>query len=78
MPPPGESRAAAWRMLMMCAIYIMTLAQSPEGATHGGCVINHECANGFNLVFICNYFTECTAAANPARNLARARLGQIF
>jgi len=34
VPPPGE-----WRMLMTCAIYAMTLAQSPEGATHGGCVI---------------------------------------
>ena len=32
--PPGE-----WRMLMICVIYAMTLAQSPEGATHGGCVI---------------------------------------
>ena len=39
MSPPGESRAAAWRMLMICVIYAMTLAQSPEGATHGGCVI---------------------------------------
>jgi len=34
MPPPGE-----WRMLMICVIYAMTLAQSTEGATHGGCVI---------------------------------------
>jgi len=34
VPPPGE-----WRMLMICVIYAMTLAQSPEGATHGGCVI---------------------------------------
>jgi len=34
LPPPGE-----WRMLMICVIYAMTLAQSPEGATHGGCVI---------------------------------------
>jgi len=34
VPPPGE-----WRMLMICVIYVMTLAQSPEGATHGGCVI---------------------------------------
>jgi len=33
VPPPGE-----WRMLMICVIYDMTLAQSPEGATHGGCV----------------------------------------
>jgi len=33
VPPPGE-----WRMLMICVI-AMTLAQSPEGATHGGCVI---------------------------------------
>ena len=49
VPPPGE-----WRMLI-CVIYAdsaagygnqnqsqnsaMTLAQSPEGATHGGCVI---------------------------------------
>jgi len=24
---------------MICVIYAMTLAQSPEGATHGGCVI---------------------------------------
>jgi len=39
VPPPGESRAAAWRMLMIYVIYPMTLAQSPEGATHGGCVI---------------------------------------
>ena len=41
VPPPGESRAATWRwrMLMICVIYAMTLAQSPEGATHGGCVI---------------------------------------
>jgi len=35
VPPPGESRAAAWRMLMICVLYAMTLAQSPEGATHG-------------------------------------------
>ena len=28
-----------WRMLMICVIYDMTLSQSPEGATHGGCVI---------------------------------------
>jgi len=34
VPPPGE-----WRMLMICVIYAMTLAQSPEGATHGGCII---------------------------------------
>ena len=34
VPPFGE-----WRMLMICVIYAMTLAQSPEGATHGGCVI---------------------------------------
>jgi len=34
VPPPGE-----WRMLMICVIYDMTLSQSPEGATHGGCVI---------------------------------------
>jgi len=34
VPPPGE-----WRMLMICVIYAMTLAQSLEGATHGGCVI---------------------------------------
>jgi len=34
VPPPGE-----WRVLMICVIYAMTLAQSPEGATHGGCVI---------------------------------------
>jgi len=27
-----------WRMLMLCVIYDMTLAESPEGAT-GGCVI---------------------------------------
>jgi len=41
MPPPGESRVppGEWRMLMICVIYAMTLAQSPEGATHGGCVI---------------------------------------
>jgi len=38
MPPLGESRAAAWRMLMLSVIYDMTLSQSPEGAT-GGCVI---------------------------------------
>ena len=30
---------AIWRMLMICVIYATTLAQSPEGATHGGCVI---------------------------------------
>jgi len=35
MPPTGK-----WRMLMICVIYAMTLAQSPEGATHGGCVIH--------------------------------------
>ena len=34
VPPPGD-----WRMLMICVIYAKTLAQSPEGATHGGCVI---------------------------------------
>ena len=34
VPPPGE-----WRMLMICEIYAMTLAQSPEGATHGSCVM---------------------------------------
>ena len=34
-----KRRAAAWRMLMICVIYDMTLSQSPEGATHGGCVI---------------------------------------
>ena len=34
VPPPGE-----WRMLMICVIYAMTLAQSAEGATHGGCVM---------------------------------------
>ena len=50
-----QRRAAAWRMAMLiCVIYAMTLlldmaiptqnyamtlAQSPEGATHGGCVI---------------------------------------
>jgi len=34
VPPPDE-----WRMLMICVIYAMTLAQSPDGATHGGCVI---------------------------------------
>jgi len=34
VPPTGE-----WRMLMICVIYAMTLAQSPEGATHGGCII---------------------------------------
>jgi len=28
-----------WRMLTICVIYAMTLVQSPEGATHGGCVI---------------------------------------
>ena len=39
VPPPGE-----WQMFMICVIYAMTLAQSPEGATHGGCVINHELA----------------------------------
>jgi len=33
-----KRRAAAWRMLI-CVIYAMTLAESPEGATHGGCVI---------------------------------------
>ena len=51
VPPLGESRAAAWRMLMLCVIYddsfavtrgrhviyATTLADSPEGA--GGCVI---------------------------------------
>ena len=34
VPPPGE-----WRMLMICVIYAMTIAESPGGATHGGCVI---------------------------------------
>jgi len=34
VPPHGE-----WRMLMICVIYAMSLAQSPEGATQGGCVI---------------------------------------
>jgi len=43
VPPLGESRAAAWRMSMICIIYATTLAQSPEGATHGGCVIK-SCA----------------------------------
>jgi len=52
VPPLGESRAATWRMLMLCVIYddsfaitrgrhviyAMTLVESPEGAT-GGCVI---------------------------------------
>jgi len=33
VPLPGE-----WRMLI-CVIYAMTLAQSPEGAMHSGCVI---------------------------------------
>jgi len=33
VPPPGE-----WRMLT-CVIYAMTRAEPPEGATHGGCVI---------------------------------------
>jgi len=37
VPPLGESRAE-WRMLMLCVIYDMTLAESPEGA-NGGCVI---------------------------------------
>jgi len=46
VPPPGE-----WRMLMICVIFAMTLVESPEGATNGGCVIKHELANGFNLVF---------------------------
>ena len=39
VPLPGESRAAAWQKLMICVIYAMTLAQSPDSATHGGCVI---------------------------------------
>jgi len=39
VPPPGESRAAAWQMLEICVIYAMTLAQSPEGTTHRGCII---------------------------------------
>ena len=41
VPPLGESRAAAWRMANVddCVIYDMTLSQSPEGATHGGGVI---------------------------------------
>ena len=36
-----KRRAAAWRMANVddCVIYDMTLSQSPEGATHGGCVI---------------------------------------
>jgi len=42
-----KRRAAAWRkscrrlanVWMICVIYDMTLSQSPEGATHGGCVI---------------------------------------
>jgi len=29
VPPPGK-----WRMLMICVIHAMTLAQSPDGATH--------------------------------------------
>ena len=29
---PLQRRAAAWRMLMICVIYAMTLAQSPEVA----------------------------------------------
>jgi len=33
VPPPGE-----WRMLMICVIYAMTLAESAVGASHGGCV----------------------------------------
>jgi len=33
VPPPGE-----WRMLI-CVIYAMALAESPQGATHGDCVI---------------------------------------
>jgi len=33
-----KRHAAAWRMLI-CVIYAMTLAESPEGAMHGGCVI---------------------------------------
>jgi len=59
VPPPGE-----WRMLMICVVYAMTLAQSPEGATHGSCVINHERANGFNLVI--TYYL-IFFEANPAR-----------
>jgi len=55
VPPLGESRAAAWRMANVdlrnlrydCAAgygnptqnYAMTLVESPEGATHGGCVL---------------------------------------
>jgi len=38
VPPPGESRAAAWRMLMICVIYAMT-GTITRGAMHGGCVI---------------------------------------
>jgi len=39
-PPAGRlPLAGEWRMLMICVIYAMTLAQSPEGATHGGCII---------------------------------------
>jgi len=34
VPPPGE-----WRMLMISVIYTMTLAQSPEGATHGAAAV---------------------------------------
>jgi len=41
VPPLGESCAATWRMANVddCVIYDMTLSESPEGATHGGCVI---------------------------------------
>jgi len=41
VPPPGE-----WRMLMICVIYAMTLAQLPEGATHGGRRLRYKIMSG--------------------------------
>ena len=47
MPPPGE-----WRMLMICVIYALTLPQSPESATHGGCV--YKCMSArMDLIQFC-------------------------
>jgi len=48
VPPPGEWRMLIYVIYAMTLLldtanpgqsYAMTLAESPEGATHGGCVI---------------------------------------
>ena len=39
MPPPGESRAAAWRMANVDDLRNLRYDSGAEGATHGGCVI---------------------------------------